>query len=173
MSSNMQVGYAAPFVATGEYSFGNMSGQNNKFPISKTSKPVSIYTDESATIAQKKVKELKNRHEETQKINNMVMPFLFKKGATQEEIHSFLDKYKDNPLKTAQIIANMIIKSAIGCGTNEEGMSAAIYYINKETYPLVQKTLAKEGLSIESIMHNELSPDEAKDLHRHLNQFKK
>ncbi len=169
---SLNVGIGVPFIASAEFSFGG-SGVPNNLPITnKSTKDVSIHTTAKKSEPKPVPQRNNSSTNERQKINSMIIP-LFSKGASGEEIHKFLDGYKDNPQKTATLIADIIQKSALGLGTNEVGMSAAIYYINNETYPLVQKTLAKEGLSIEAIMDDELSSDEAKDLHRHLNQFKK
>ena len=169
----LSVGIGAPFIAAGEYSLGGSGAPNYSPMTNKSTKDVSIHTTAAKKSESKPVsKEINSSQNERQKINSMIMP-LFSNGASGEEIHKFLDGYKNNPQKTATLIADIIQKSALGMGTNEVGMSAAIYYINNETYPLVQKTLAKEGLSIEAIMDDELSGTEAQDLHRHLNQFKK
>lgn len=168
----LSVGIGVPFIASGEYSLGG-SGAPNYLPVTnRSTKDVSIHTTAKEKEEKTVNKENGSPKNERQKINSMIMP-LFSKAASGEEIHAFLDGYKNDPEKTATLIADIIQKSALGMGTNEVGMSAAIYYINNETYPLVQKTLAKEGLSIEAIMDDELSDTEAQDLHRHLNQFKK
>lgn len=110
---------------------------------------------------------------EIQKINSMVMPMIFMTSASGEEIHAFLKQYDEQPEKQAKMIADMIEISALGMGTNEVGMSAAVYYINEKTYPLVVKEFAQKGTSIEAMLNDELSETESKDLFRHLNQFKK
>lgn len=169
---SLSVGIGAPFIASAEYSLGGSGAPNYSPMTSKFKKDVSIHTTAKEKEEKTVNKENGAPKNERQKINSMIMP-LCSKAASGEEIHAFLDGYKNNPEKTATLIADIIQKSALGMGTNEVGMSAAIYYINNETYPLVQKVLAKEGLSIEEIMDDELSESESKDLHRHINQFKK
>ena len=80
----------------------------------------------------------------------------------------------DPGARAEKIIAAILDASGRGIGTREQCMAAAIYSINNETYPMVQETMKKFfGLTIEELLKAELSEYDAKDLYRHLNQFKK
>ncbi len=178
----LSVGICSPFVASGELSFGqpccdmSKSSSSNLISSNGTSKSsnVSIHTQAKET-QNAEPPSAKNANKDCARhaVNALVAP-LFGKGATKDEISEYINKYKDDPARQAWVIGYIIDRSVNGWGTNETGLKAAIYAINKENIAMVNKFLQENrGMTIKEQIADELNDEEAKDLYRHINQFKK
>jgi len=95
----------------------------------------------------------------------------------QEVVTKAIKKLENDPQKQAYMIACLINYASFGPGTRDAMLTAAIYTINDQTYPLVEnylKTLPKgtySGQGLSTYIDEEMSGDQKADLHRHINQF--
>ena len=169
-------GICNPVAGGGEYTIG-INAENNGKKLEIKSKFLfnfgRNYYNEESKIETPSTPKKQDYAKARQKINELVTP-LFKKKASQQEVSKYIAQFNGDPEFQAWVISYIITNSAIGLGTNEEGFRAGIYGINKNNYDAVNKHLQQvKGMTISQQIDDEMSADEGKDLHRHINQFKK
>ena len=113
------------------------------------------------------------RHPTRIAISRMVHPIIGFSNKEQD-YSNYISTFTSDEIEQAKVIAYMIEASSDGPGTNEDAFRAAIFAINEKTYPLVEQILSEnyDYTGINGYIEKELSEEEAKDLHGHLNQFR-
>lgn len=164
----LESGICIPVVAGG----GLCIGQQTYSPKTIKDKPTQIHV-EPPTQAPTKPQYSKTKFSQIRgDVNNMICP-LFKSRASQDKVMTYIANLKDDLETQAWATAYFIIRSSDGFGTYEPGFKGGVYSINENTYELVNQHIKKLcDMSIDELIDSEMSEDEAKDLHRHINQFK-
>lgn len=172
------VNIAPPFVVTGNVDYGRTNNSKKNIKIFPKTEPKSEVKElpKNEKVSEQAPQSSISRKEYSdarQKVNSLVCP-LFKSAASEQEVFDYIMQFKDKPELQAWVISQVITAASNGLGTNEDAFRAGIYSIkSKDIYNAVNEhNIQYREMDLTEQIDDEMSEEEGRDLHRHINQFK-